>query len=71
MILGLSFIVQALVPTCENIILSIIMIFKTSDQKLKPIIKKYLQSHSARNAKTSMVFTITVTFLIYAGTSFT
>ena len=34
------------------------------------IVKKNLNGHKSRNSKTSMMFTITVTFLLYCSTSF-
>lgn len=44
--------------------------FKPSDQKMKPIIKKNLESHSGRNQKTSLMFTVTLAFLVFAGANF-
>jgi hypothetical protein len=44
--------------------------FKPSDLKMKPIIKKNLESHAGRNQKTSLMFTVTLAFLVFAGANF-
>lgn len=46
------------------------MFLRPGDRKLKPIIDKNMRSHRSRNMKTSMMFTMTVCFLMYSSTSF-
>lgn len=37
---------------------------------MKPIIKKNLESHGPRNLKTSLMFTVTLSFLVFSGANF-
>lgn len=71
MIIGMILIGSLLVPYLEQLVLSLIIYLRGSrDSGLKPIIKKNLNSHAARNHKTSLMFMIAVTFLIFCGSSF-
>ena len=71
MIVGMIFLAQLFISTLEKLLLStIIFFFRPQDKKLKPIVLKNLESHSPRNSKTSMMFTIAVTFLIMSGSAF-
>jgi hypothetical protein len=70
LILGMIFTSQALVPTLENFFLDMMIFFRPRDLKMKPIIKKNLESHAGRNQKTSLMFTVTLAFLVFAGANF-
>ena len=59
-----------LVPVFENAILDIIIFFKPKDRKMKPIVKKNLESHGSRNLKSSLMFTVTLSFLVFSGANF-
>lgn len=41
-----------------------------SDRKLSPLIHKNLNSHQLRNMKSSLMFAVTVSFLIFTSSSF-
>ena len=41
------------------------------DRKLNPLIQKNLESHQTRNLKTAIMFSVCISFLIFAGTAFT
>jgi hypothetical protein len=70
LILGLIMIAQILVPVFENAILDIIIFFKPRDRKMKPIVRKNLESHGSRNLKSSLMFTVTLSFLVFSGANF-
>ncbi|CDW88470.1 permease-like protein [Stylonychia lemnae] len=69
-VLGVNLISQAFVPWIENFIVTLIIMCKPKEKKLKPIIQKNLKSHRGRNMKTSLMFTMTMSFLMYSNTSF-
>jgi hypothetical protein len=70
LILGMIMIAQILVPVCENAILDIIIFFRPRDRKMKPIVRKNLESHGSRNLKSSLMFTVTLSFLVFSGANF-
>ena len=41
------------------------------DKKIKDVISKNLDGHRKRNSKTSIMFTLAISFLIFASSSFT
>ena len=46
------------------------MFFRPSDLKMKPIVQKNLKSHGTRNLKTSLMFTVTLSFLVFTSAKF-
>ena len=72
MILGLAFIAMLIQPFLENIILKMFThcLCRKCDHKLFKIVDKNLEGHGKRNLKTSLMFTIALSFLIFAGSSF-
>ena len=40
------------------------------DKNLEKVVEKNFESHSNRNTKTAMMFTIALSFLIFAGSTF-
>lgn len=40
------------------------------DRVLKPIVLKNMQGHNRRNSKTTLMYTLALSFLIFAGTGF-
>ena len=70
MVIGMAMISQSFVATIETAIVKLLIFLRPSDKKLKPIIDKNMNSHRARNMKTSLMFTMAVCFLMYANTSF-
>lgn len=66
MILGMLLIGSSLIPQLERGILWILMMLRgRSDLHLATIVKKNLESHAPRNHKTTLMFMITITFLIF------
>jgi len=47
-----------------------IQLWSGSDRKLSPLIHKNLNSHQLRNMKSSLMFAVTVSFLIFTSASF-
>jgi hypothetical protein len=47
--------------------LNILMFMRPSDQRIKPIVNLNLESHGKRNMKTSLMFTVTVSFLVLSA----
>lgn len=70
MILGLTFIALLVLPFLQALIL--IMITKCicrRDRKLHTLVVKNLKSHERRNIKTSLMFSVALSFIIFAGCS--
>lgn len=70
LIIGLIMIAQTAVSTLEKFILQIIMLIMPSDLNMKPIIEKNLRAHGSRNLKTSLMFTLTLSFLVFTTANF-
>lgn len=70
MVLGMALITQSFVNPLEKIILALIILCRPGDRKLKSIITKNMRSHKIRNMKTSLMFTMTICFLMYSSSSF-
>jgi len=70
LIVGLIMIAQTLVSTMEKLILNIIFFFRPYDMKMKPIVQKNLRAHGNRNLKTSLMFTVTLSFLVFTSANF-
>ena len=71
MILGMTFIAVLLQPYIENLLVKFwLNFFCKRDSKLKNFVIMNLNSHEKRNTKTSIVFTICLSFVIFAGSSF-
>jgi len=69
-LLGLTVFFNLFQGIIEQIILKLLLFFMVSDKKLKPIILKNFKGHDSRNLKTALMFSINMSFLIFAGTSF-
>ena len=70
MILGLSFISILLLPYVQLMFLKIFLLFMRGDKNLETVVKKNFESHESRNTKTAMMFTVALSFLIFAGSTF-
>ena len=71
MVVGMILLAQLLIPYLEKFMLSLmIKVRGRKDRHLESIIRRNLDSHGPRNMKASMMFTITVTFLIFYSTCF-
>ncbi len=69
MIIGLIFMLQMSIPYLEKFILYIMMISCWRDRNLKFVVEKNLEGHRKRNQKTSIMFMIALSFIIFAGCS--
>lgn len=71
-IIGLTFMSVLIFEFVEKGILALLMVTCCrGDRKLKSVISKNLDGHRKRNSKTSIMFTLALSFLIFAASSFT
>lgn len=56
-------------PLCRMFI-NFIMLFAKEDRKLSAIIYKNLESHSLKNLKANLLYSVTICFLIFQATNF-
>lgn len=69
-VLGIVFIGQsAALLLCRKYI-DLILLFAPSDIKLKPLIKKNLNSHSLKNLKANLLYSVTICFLVFQAANF-
>ena len=68
LILGFTIFINLLQSPFEKLLL--FLFIWGSDRKLKPLIHKNMKAHNKRNAKTALMFTICIAFLIFSGTGF-
>lgn len=70
-IIGLTFISVLIFEYVEKGLLAILMwTCARRDSKLKDLISKNLDSHRKRNSKTSIMFTLALSFLIFSSATF-
>lgn len=69
MLIGLSLLAMLLHSTMQQLVMHSIMWFSDA-RKLKPLVRKNLHGHSARNRKTAVLFTTCIAFIIFAGSIF-
>lgn len=67
MIIGMIFMLQLIAPYLERFFLNIILLIAYKDRNLKFMIYKNLEGHRKRNKKTSIMFMIALSFVIFAG----
>ena len=71
-IIGMTFICVLLFEYLEQLMLWIsINTCCRCDKRLKYVISKNMEAHRPRNSKTSLMFTLSIAFLIYSASSFT
>lgn len=69
MVLGMAFLASLLQEPLERL-LARFLVFIGRDKKLVLLVLKNMDGHKNRNAKTAMMFTIALSFLIFTGSSF-
>lgn len=69
-IIGCTLLAQLLIPYFEVIILDILILFKPQDKILRPIIIKNFESHGKKNLMASLMFVVTLAFLVFTGANF-
>ena len=57
-------------PILEVFILDIILFLFSKDRKMRAIIVKNFETHGSKNLKASMMFMITIGFLIFTSSNF-
>jgi hypothetical protein len=70
MILGMTFIATLLLPYVQMLILNLFMCCCKKDRILKPVIAKNFEAHESRNTKTAVMFTLALSFVVFAGAAF-
>ncbi len=70
MIFGITLLGNLFQNIVEKILINLILIFIKKDRKFKFVIYKNMESHRKRNKKTAIMYTLALTFLIFAGTGF-
>ena len=71
MVLGLSFLGVLLQPFIERLVTSIALFILKKDRPLKFIVMNNLMAHQKRNTKTAIIFSISLSYLIYCGSVLT
>lgn len=69
-LIGLTVLFNLFENFLEWTILKTILLFFYKDRKLEPIVTKNMKGHKGRNIKTALMFSITMSFLIFAATGF-
>lgn len=69
-VLGIVFIGQAFALWLCRVYIDIILVLKPSDAKLRPLIHKNLESHSLKNLKANLLYSVTICFLVFQATNF-
>lgn len=70
MILGMSYLVILILPSLQKLMLGLFLCCCRRDRKLKQIILKNFESHRSRNLKTALMFSVALSFVVFASASF-
>ena len=69
-ILGLTFLAQLIVPKLEVLLLDFFLLLNPKDKIMRPIVIKNFESHGNKNLKASMMFMVTLAFMVFTGANF-
>ena len=69
-IIGLTFIAQLVVPFLEIALLDLFLFLNPRDTKMRAIVVKNFEAHGNKNLKSSMMFMVTLAFLVFTGANF-
>ena len=69
-ILGLTFLAQIVMPFLEVWLLDFFLFVSPKDKKMRQIIVKNFETHGNKNLKASMMFMVTLAFLVFTGANF-
>ena len=69
-ILGVVFIGQGIAPYLNKFYLNVILEIMPKDKVMGPIIHKNMETHSLKNMKANLMYTIVITFLVFTGSNF-
>jgi hypothetical protein len=64
-VIGIVFIGQAFAKILCKWYIDLILMFAPNDRKLGPLIYKNLDSHSLKNLKANLLYSVTICFLIF------
>jgi hypothetical protein len=64
-VLGIVFIGQAIALILCRWYIDLILWFAPNDRKLRPLIYKNLESHSLKNLKANLLYSVTICFLVF------
>lgn len=70
MVLGLTLIGQTLQPVLERGVLYLMLLCAGTDRRLRNVVARNLVSHRDRNRKTAYMVSISIAFLVFAGSMF-
>ncbi|KAL4502254.1 hypothetical protein ABPG72_000489 [Tetrahymena utriculariae] len=70
MIIGFTLLLNLTQPFVERIYIKLFLCFFKSSKHLESIITKNMEGHRRRNGKTALMYTVALSFLIFAGTGF-
>jgi hypothetical protein len=70
MILGLTALAQIITPSLEVHFLDFFLFLRPSDKKMRTLVLKNFEAHGSKNLKSSMMFTVTLAFLVFTGANF-
>ena len=68
MVLGMCMVATSFQSSLEKVMLFLLMWGK--DRSLLTLVRKSLSGHRGRNRKTALMFTVSLAFIVFAGTSF-
>lgn len=69
-ILGLTFLAQLIMPFLEVWLLDLLLFFNPKDKVMRAIVVKNFESHGNKNLKASLMFMVTLAFLVFTGANF-
>ena len=70
MILGLAFVSILVLPYVQVMFIKLFLLVVRKDRNLERVVRKNMEGHQNRNTKTAMMFTVALSFLIFAGSTF-
>lgn len=69
-ILGLTFLAQLVMPYLEVALLDLLLFFNPRDKVMRSLVIKNFESHGNKNLKASLMFMVTLAFLVFTGANF-
>lgn len=67
MVIGVTVLMNLFESILERLILRLILLIKRSDSNLKMIIMNNLHGHGNRNFKTTLMYSLGLSFIIFTG----
>lgn len=70
MLIGMCLLLQPFEIHIERLFLPLLLLLYPADRRLKTLIRKSMIGHRPRSAKTAMMFTVAIAFIVFAGVTF-